>query len=417
MNDKHSNKDYVLKLLKEKDINGLSFSRISELTGYSKQHLIRLFKQLEEKDIETLIKHSAIGKTSNHVASELEVNYIVEFKKQYPNISISQFQDYFHEQILWNKFKQEDVIKYNLKQRSYSFFASLYKKYNWVSPCKRKKIKGKKTNHSLRDPMPKKGMLIMMDGTPHDWFNNGNKFSLHLAIDDATGEYLCGWFEPTETLYGYCKLLTLLLLKYGIPENIYTDKHMIFKSPIEFNLTNFGKMCEDIGINQILANSAEAKGKIERANRTIQGRLLNDIKTNNIKTYSELNDFFNNQYCDYLNRKFAYNLEKESVFVTLEENQDIQSIFCIRTKRKFLRGNVVSYKDVYYKAIDGDNKVVHLYVGTEVEVRENIFTNEVTIKYGKTIYKTQIYEKRNRKDKVQTIINDQKDLLNYFENK
>ena len=82
--------------------------------------------------------------------------------------------------------------------------------------------------------MPKKGMLIMIDGTPHDWFQNGKKFSLHLAIDDATGEYLAGWFSKEECLESYCHLLLLILTKYGIPENIYSDKHTILKSPTEY---------------------------------------------------------------------------------------------------------------------------------------------------------------------------------------
>ena len=77
---------------------------------------------------------------------------------------------------------------------------------------------------------------------------------------------------PTERLEGYCRVLMILLMilltKYGIPENLYTDKHTIFKSSVEFNLTTFGEICEDLGINLIHANSPEAKGKIERANRT-----------------------------------------------------------------------------------------------------------------------------------------------------
>ena len=57
----------------------------------------------------------------------------------------------------------------------------------------------------------------MIDGTPHDWFQNGRKSSLHLAIDDATGEALCGWFMPTECLEGYVHMLEILVTKHGIP--------------------------------------------------------------------------------------------------------------------------------------------------------------------------------------------------------
>ena len=81
----------------------------------------------------------------------------------------------------------------------------------------------------------------MIDGTPHDWFQNGRKSSLYLAIDDATGEALCGWFMPTECLEGYVHMLEILVNKHGIPENIYCDKHTILISLIDGNLTQFGR--------------------------------------------------------------------------------------------------------------------------------------------------------------------------------
>ena len=411
-----SNKELTLTYLKEKEHNGLSYARISELTGYSISYLKKLKIKVENEDIETLKNHR--GKNNkNRLADEKEINFITKFKEQYPKISISQFQDIYNEQIIFNKKMSQVVINNNLKQRSYSFFQTLFKKMKWKSPFKHR-VKGKKQSHTLREPMPKKGMLIMIDGTPHDWFNNGKFFSLHLAIDDATGSYLCGYFMPTERLEGYCRLLMLLLTKYGIPENIYSDKHTIFKSSVEYNLTTFGSICEDLGINLIFANTPEAKGKIERANRTIQGRLLVDIKRYNIKTYEELNIFFNDRYCKYLNHKFSYKpKDEESAFVEIEKNMDIASYMCIRTKRKFLDGNVVSYKNAYYKIYDKNGEIIHLYRGTEVEVRENIFSNKITIKYGKTIYDTVLIEKRNKKDRIQTVINDQKELKEYFDKK
>lgn len=410
-----SNKNLALNYLKEKEHNGLSYARISELTGYSISYLKKLKIIVESEDIETLKVHR--GKNNkNRLAGEKEINFIIKFKEQYPNISISQFQDIYNEQIIFNKRMKQTIIKYNLKLRSYSFFQTLFKKMKWKSPFKHK-VKGKKQSHTLREPMPKRGMLVMIDGTPHDWFNNGKLFSLHLALDDATGEYLCGYFMPTERLEGYCKLLELLLTKYGIPENLYSDKHIIFKSSVEYNLTTFGKICEDLGVNLIFANSPEAKGKIERANRTLQGRLLIDIKRYNIKTYEELNIFFNDKYCDYLNHKFSYEpKEKDSAFVQLIKNFDLTSYFCYRTERKFLDGNVFAYNNCYYKIYDKHGEIIHLYRGTIIEVRENIFTNVITVKYGKTIYNTVLIEKRNKKDRVQTVINDQKDLINYFKN-
>lgn len=190
----NKNKEKALELLKQK-INGeikITYNEISNQTGYSRMQLSRLSQEVEKKDIEELLIHGLTGKNSNNSAPDQEIEYIKEFKNQYPIISISQFMDIYHEDVIWNNKKQNDVKKYNLKLRSKSFFRQLYKKEGWKSPIKHKCFNGEKQNHPLRDPMPRRGMLIMTDGTPHDWFGTGEKFSLHMTLDDATGEILSG---------------------------------------------------------------------------------------------------------------------------------------------------------------------------------------------------------------------------------
>ena len=111
------NKEYALKLLKEK-INGqrvITYEQIVELTGYSKRHLIRLSIDIENRDIDSMLIHANTGEPSHNSASNLEIGYIKEFKKQYPNISISQFMDIYHEDIIFNSDKLENIYKYNLK--------------------------------------------------------------------------------------------------------------------------------------------------------------------------------------------------------------------------------------------------------------------------------------------------------------
>lgn len=254
------NKKYTLELIKEK-INGsriITYEQIAELSGYSKRQLLNFAKEIENKDIDSMLIHSNTGKPSNRSASKSEVEYIKAFKKQYPNISISQFMDIYHEDIIFNPDKLSDVYKFNLKQRSYSFFKSLYRNNNYISPRKHRCFTDNNA-HPLREPSPRIGMLIMVDGTPHDWFEDGNKFSLHMAVDDATGQVLSGWFMPNECLEGYCHMLKLLIEKHGIPENIYSDKHTIFRSYINGHLTQFGRICEELGINTIFAETAQAK--------------------------------------------------------------------------------------------------------------------------------------------------------------
>ena len=307
--------------------------------------------------------------------------------------------------------------KYNLKVRSKSFFQQLYKKEGWKSPIKHKCFDNKKDNHPLRDPMPRRGMLIMTDGTPHDWFGNGIKFSLHMTLDDATGEILSGWFTPTETQLGYCYAFKIMFIKYGIPQVIYGDRTSILWNQIDGELTQVGRMLEELGIELIYANSSEAKGKIEKMNYTIQNRLLNDIKRFNIKTYKELNEWFNNSYIEYINKKFSYKpKEEETEFIPLG-NTDLTKIMCIKEERIVLNGNMISYKNNYYIPITDEGCDYIFYKGTKVEIWQDVFDIElIRICKDKKIYNTRKIE-GHRKDPIkreQKRIQDQKELEKLF---
>ena len=388
------NKEYALKLVQDKlnGLNNYSYSQIGSLTGYKKLQIIRFSKLLNKKDIDSILVHGLTNKPSNNSPSDKEIEFIKNFKNKYPIISITQFQDIYHEDVIWNPNMVKIVKENNLKVRSYSFYESLYEKFHWIKPIAHRSFNKDYDSHPLREPSPQRGILIMIDGTPHDWFQNGRKSSLHLAIDDATGEALCGWFMPTECLEGYVHMLEILVTKYGIPENIYCDKHTILISPIDGNLTNFGHMCEDLGINIIAANTPQAKGKVEKWNNTIQNRLINDIKRYGIKSIDELNIFFNDFYCNYLNEKYAYEpKENETAFVSLD-NTDLSNILCIRDKRTILSGNMFSWRNNYYQILEQDNSIKLIYKGTEMHVFENVLTRKVKVKYYNIFYETKKIE-------------------------
>lgn len=325
--------------------------------------------------------------------------------------------DIYHEDVIWNPDKNDDVIKYGLKLRSKSFFQQLYKKEGWKSPIKHKCFKGEKENHPLRDPMPRRGMLIMTDGTPHDWFGNGKKFSLHLTLDDATGEILSGWFTPNECQLGYCYAFKVMFEKYGLPQVIYADRTTILWDPKEDNQTQVDRMSEELGIELIYANTAEAKGKIEKMNQTIQNRLLNDIIRFKIKTYDELNKWFNDYYIDYINKKFSYEpKEEETEFIPLEST-DLTKIMYLKEERTILNGNMISYKNHYYIPINEDGTDYIFYKGTKVEVWEDIFDNKIIkIFKNKNIYNTRLIEghRINPEKREQKRIQDQKVLEQLF---
>lgn len=384
----------ALELLKQK-INGeiiITYKEIANQTGYERKQINRFLSEIEKKDIDSILIHGLTNKTSNNSVPEQELEYIKNFKKKYPEISISQFMDIYHEDVIFNPDKKDDVIKYNLKLRSKSFYQQLYKKEGWKSPIKHKNFKNNKEIHSLREPVPRRGILIMADGTPHDWFETGENFSLHLTLDDATSEVLSGWFMPSECTLGYCYAFKIMLEKHGIPQIIYADRTSILWTEVENNRTQVARMLDELGIELIFANSPEAKGKIERMNNTLQNRLINDIKRFEIKSYDDLNEWFNDFYINYINQKFSYEpKEFETEFIPLSDT-DLTKIMCLKYERTILNGNMISYKNNYYIPVNDDETNFVFFKGTKVEIWVDVFTNIIKIYKNNKLYNTKQIE-------------------------
>lgn len=285
-------KELALHLLiqKQSDLH-LTYELIERETGYSKRQLIRLSSDLQEKDMESIMTHGNAGRKPVTTASDQEVSYLREMKKPYPLITVAQFRDIFIEDVIENSKKKSEVKKYRLKPRSISWFRELFIKEGWTSPAQKAiREEGSHVTHPIRKPRPCRGELVQIDGTPFDWFGDGRVYTLHLAVDDATTEVLAGWFMPTECTRGYCRMMRLILEKYGVPEALYSDRDSVFRSVKGGGITQYAMMMEDLHIQTIFALSAQSKGRIERYNGTAQLRLPNDIKRFGIKhDYNELN--------------------------------------------------------------------------------------------------------------------------------
>ena len=384
-------KEKTLSLLKDKldGKSSYSYAELERMSGYSKRHLKRMAKELDKKDIETMLIHGNTSRTPAITASDQEKSYIINFKSQYPKITIAQFKDVFDEDVIDNHDKEKDVLKYGLKKRSKSFFRKMYKDNGWKSPIKRNIVASDYPMHHLRDAMPRRGMLIQIDGTPHDWFSTNEKYCLHLAIDDAGKEIIAGWFTKNECLFGYLKVVEIMIKEYGLPMAMYSDKHSIFKSKDEIEgETKFQSIMKRLGIDTILANTARAKGRVERYNSTIQNRLIVDIKRFGIKDYDQLNEWFNSFYKHYLNKKFAnVPIDSNDEFVPVDEKFDYLDNLSIKVERRIQNGDIFSYENCYFSPINKETgEILHITSGVKVNVIHDILNKKLYIKrFGKLI--------------------------------
>ncbi|MCH4012734.1 MAG: hypothetical protein LKE64_10475 [Solobacterium sp.] len=388
----------ALQLLKAKETDSsITYSSIERQTGYSKRQLIRMSQALQEKDMDSVFTHGNTGRKPVTAASAQEISYLREFKKPYPNITIAQFRDIFIEDVIENPSMQEDVDRYCLKPRSFSWFRQLFMNEGWESPASREPLFDKsRPTHPMRKPRPSRGELEQIDGTPFDWFNDDRVYTLHLAVDDATTEVISGWFMPTECMRGYCRMMRIMLEKRGCPMALYSDRDSVFRSVKNGAPTQFSHMMDKLGIKCILAGSPQAKGRVERYNGTIQGRLPNDIIRFKIPhDYNILNEWLNTKYIPYINKKFSFlPLDPHDVFIPMPSDYDYSNVFRAEYKR-IMRDDVFSFETNLYSAFNEDGELVRLKNGTTVHIYIDALTDEMYIeRYGKRYACIQVGQRR-----------------------
>lgn len=163
--------------------------------------------------------------------------------------------------------------------------------------------------HPRRERVKNFGELIQMDASVFKWFGNVETH-LHLAIDDATGIIVGGWFDTQETLQGYYNVFKQILINHGIPHKFLTDNRTIFNyirknapSDQEDTFTQFSYSCHQLGVEIDTTSVPQAKGRVERLNQTLQSRLVIEMKLDKISTIKQANLYlmdyiekFNNQF-------------------------------------------------------------------------------------------------------------------------
>lgn len=172
--------------------------------------------------------------------------------------------------------------------------------------CWRAKTGRQPQRHPLRERRPRFGELIQIDGSPHDWFEGRSApCTLLVFIDDATGRLTQLRFMPTETTLGYMHCLHDHILAHGLPMALYSDRHSIFRVNGEYEgETQWGRAMNTLGIEQICANSPQAKGRVERVNQTLQDRLVKEMRLQGIDTPEQANTWLP-QYITEFNARFA----------------------------------------------------------------------------------------------------------------
>lgn len=232
----------------------------------------------------------------------------------------------------------------------------------FVSP---KTKRSRKELHPSRERRAKFGELLQVDATPFAWFGEDKRYALHGFIDDATsvvtGLYIC----ENECMEGYFEVMRQTLTRYGTPESLYADGLSMFfgkKKQEELSIdeqlsgvyerkTQFGSICDELGISLIHARSSQAKGRIERLWGTLQGRLPAEFAMRGIRDVKEANCFLSEEYINAFNDRFSVNKEAKTSFVALPTNVDLERLLTYKMTRKTDSGSCFSWNNVKFRAV------------------------------------------------------------------
>ena len=198
------------------------------------------------------------------------------------------------------------------------------------------------------------GQEVQMDACEKIWFGNVVTY-LHLAVDKGTKKVLFGWFEYEELTRGYFILLYNIIINYGIPEKIKADNRNSFSNnKNQVDTTQFGSICNVLGIQLETTSIPTGKPNVERENGTFKNRLIAELRHEGITEIDEANKYLNEIFIPKMNKKFSYEIDPKTSKMkpnnySLEE---LNLIISEKYTRIIDNASSIKYNNKYYVPIN-----------------------------------------------------------------
>jgi transposase len=200
--------------------------------------------------------------------------------------------------------------------------------------------------------------LVQMDGSFHAWLEErGPQGCLIDLADDATNTTLAQLGEQ-ETIWAAADALRAWIERWGVPLALYVDWKNLYQRPAtprerlrgEEPITQFGRMCQKLGIELIAANSPQAKGRIERIHGTHQDRLVKKLRRKDIRTHEAANVYLEREYLPEHNRRFARTAARpEDYHRRAPRAAELDRIFRLESERVVSEDWVVRYANRWFQ--------------------------------------------------------------------
>ncbi|WP_419737885.1 ISNCY family transposase [Ruegeria sp.] len=345
-----------IEVLSQVEDGRLSVSAAAHLLDLTRRQVFRLLRRFREGGPSGL-RHRSRGKTANNRIHDAKRTYGLDLiRENYADFGPTLAAEALAERHEF-KVSRETV-------RSWMIEDGL-----WLSRQQRK------TFHQPRLRRECLGELVQIDGSDHQWFEDrGPRCTLLVFIDDATSTLMHLRFVESESTFSYFEALEGCLAEHGRPVAFYSDKHSVFRVPNQaaksgHGTTQFGRALNELNIEILCANSSQAKGRVERANRTLQDRLVKELRLADISDIEAANAFLPGFMGRY-NVKFAkVPRRSDNLHRALNVEPDrLREILCKRDERYVDRQLVLRYDRK--RIILEENEVTRGLVGKYVDSYE-----------------------------------------------
>jgi transposase len=301
-----------LKIIQRIDTGPLIYTEAAELMNISERHLYRILDRYRTDGDAGLI-HKLRGQTSNRgFAPEIRNRIIDLYREKYSDYGPTYFSEMVYADLDIH-LNDETIRKWLLREGL------------WKRTRKGRKHRKKRPRHAAI------GALIQLDGSHHKWFEDrAPECCLIVFIDDASGQVFLR-FVPSENAHDLLVALRLYIEHYGIPGAIYIDRGSVFHGR-DNQMTDFTRALTELNIKPIFARSPQAKGRVERSNRTHQDRLIKALRRENISSIEEANQYLETVYIEEHNKRFAHCEDLSDVHRS-PEGINLDNIICFEITR------------------------------------------------------------------------------------
>ena len=313
----------------------LTVGRAALVLGVSERQCYRIKARVGKMGAKGTV-HGNRGRACKHKTEEETVKQIVELAR-------GKYQG-FNDHHLTEKLQEQEQIDVSREK-----VRRILRSHGIASPKKRRGIK----HRSRRERRAAEGMMLQVDGSPHDWLQGrGPRLCLIGAIDDATSKVMGAFFVQAESSWGYFTLFSDIFKEHGLPQSVYSDCHSVFWTDREPTLaeqlinkkptTEVGRGLEDLGVTLILAHSPQAKGRIERLWNTFQDRLVSELRLAKAKSLEQASVVLE-RYLPMHNRKFSKPAKAQPAWRKVSAVQ-IERALCFKQQRTVAKDNTVTFE-------------------------------------------------------------------------